>query len=329
MDHAIACPLEIGALKERLLLLWEQTGDDALRLLSAGEPPYPGTSVASEQQFYEWASTALMNCYRNTGESAAFALLFELNRAWFLQAISSKLRRCGYHVDAQDVLQEVFLNIYRYPHRFHPDRADAFRGWGHRIARNTLLKFLKGQSRLAQFHELDEQVVQPEDSRSRRPDRVAIEAESAVVVNHAYVLYLQLYLMHFAKLSAKERRALTQVEVDGVSYRDAAADLGIRLENLKMVIFRGRRKIFRGMAQSLLHLQAQGQMPLEGAVHQVASDALRRGLRPHPDDCRKMTGRCEVDRRGSMREPREIGCRKLVGDGGGEFSSGDLAGTEH
>ena len=291
MDHVTAFPVEIEALKQRLLLLWERTGDDALHRLAEGHPPYSGAALDTQQQFYDWVSTALMNCYRNTGESAVFALLFELNRSWFLQAITARLRRCGYHVDPQDVLQEVFLNIYRYPHRFHPDRADAFRGWGHRIARNTLLKFLKGQSRLAQFRELDEEVIQPEDQRLRRPDRAAMEAESAVVVNHAYLIYLQLYLLHFNKLSSKERRALTMVEVDGVSYRDAAADLGIRLENLKMVIFRGRRKIFRGMAQSLLHLAPAGPSSVQGAAMEVLGDAVRRGLRPRPADCRKLVRR--------------------------------------
>ena len=104
---------------------------------------------------------------------------------------------------------------------------------------------------IARFQEIDDEVLQPEDLRTRRPDRAAIEAESATTVDNAYLLYLQLYLLHFGKLSAKEQHALTMVEVDGVSYRDAAADLGIRLENLKMVIFRGRRKIFRGMQRSL------------------------------------------------------------------------------
>jgi hypothetical protein len=37
------------------------------------------------------------------------------------------------------------------------------------------------------------------------------------------------------------------VEVDESSYREAAAALGIKLENLKMVIFRARRKIHRSM----------------------------------------------------------------------------------
>lgn len=235
----------------RLHELWELTGDAALRALAQVQPPRPGVSIATEQLYADWVSTSLMDCYKNTGEPAVFALLFELNRASFLQAIQSKLRRSFHHVDSQDVLQEVFLNIYRYPHRFLADRPDAFRGWGHRIARNTLLKFLKGESRLAQFAGLDEEVVQPEDVRGRRPDRAASEAESALIVNRAYLIYLQLYLLHFGRLSPRERRALTMVEVEGVSYKDAATELGIRLENLKMVIFRGRRKIFRGMEQSL------------------------------------------------------------------------------
>jgi hypothetical protein len=37
------------------------------------------------------------------------------------------------------------------------------------------------------------------------------------------------------------------VEVEDRSYRQAAEALGIRLENLKMVVFRARRKIHRSM----------------------------------------------------------------------------------
>lgn len=282
MLHVAPCPIDRQALAGRLAELWERTGDPALHALAEGRPPRADVSIATEQQYVDWVSTSLMDCYKNTGESAVFALLFELNRGAFLQAIQGHLRRTFHPIDAQDVLQEVFLNIYRYPHRFHADRADAFRGWGHRIARNTLLKFLKGQVRLAQFRELDEEVVQPEDLRQPRPDRVAIDAESASVVNHAYLLYLQLYLVHFAQLSAKERQALSMVEVDGVSYRDAAAQLGIRLENLKMVIFRGRRKIFRGMERSLALLQSLGGEVERPSGTPLARDPGRRPGSRHP-----------------------------------------------
>ncbi|MCB9876450.1 MAG: RNA polymerase sigma factor [Planctomycetes bacterium] len=258
MLHANHISIDRDSLSERLFELWERTGSPALHELASGRAPQPGTSIDTPQLFLDWVSTSLMDSFKQTGDPAVFALLFELNRASFLHAIQCNLRRSFHHVDAQDVLQEVFLNIYRYPHRFLADRADAFRGWGHRIARNTLLKFLKGQSRLACFQTIDEEVVQPEDMRTRRPDRAASEAESATVVNHAYVLYLNLYLLHFRRLSAKEQRALTMVEVEGRSYRDAAAELGIRLENLKMVIFRGRRKIFRGMEVSLAEFSVGG-----------------------------------------------------------------------
>ncbi|MFT4840749.1 MAG: RNA polymerase sigma factor (sigma-70 family) [Planctomycetota bacterium] len=266
MLHVNHTSVDRVALCERLFELWEQTGSPALEALAHGRSPCPGASVDTAQQFIDWVSTSLMDCFKDSGNSAAFALLFELNRASFLYAIQGNLRRSYHHVDPQDVLQEVFLNIYRYPHRFLADKSDAFRGWGHRIARNTLLKFLKGQTRLSRFQAIDDETMQPEDLRTRRPDRAASDAESASVVNRAYLMYLQLYMLHFTRLSTKERRALTMVEVDGRSYRDAAADLGIRLENLKMVIFRGRRKVFRGMERSLAELAPQSEMAVNSAV---------------------------------------------------------------
>jgi RNA polymerase sigma factor (sigma-70 family) len=251
MVHSNHSPIEGAALRSRLFELWERTGAPELERLAAHRLPVAGEEATNEHTYLDWVSTALMEVFKRSEDPAVFALLFELNRGSFLHAIQSGLRRSYHHVDAQDVLQEVFLNIYRYPHRFHGDKADAFRGWGHRIARNTLLKFLKGESRCARFLEVDDETLQPEDVRTRRPDRAAIDAESAVVADRAYVLYLHLYLVHFARLSTREREALTRVEVDGASYRDAANALGVRVENLKMVIFRGRRKIFRGMEASL------------------------------------------------------------------------------
>ena len=278
MLHINHTSIDRRALCERLFELWERTGSPALERLAQGHPPVAGASVDTAQLWVDWVSTSLMDCFKDSGDGSAFALLFELNRASFLHAIQCNLRRSFHRVDANDVLQEVFLNIYRYPHRFQADRADAFRGWGHRIARNTLLKFLKSQSRLACFQPIDEEVAQPEDVRQRQPDRAASDAESAVTVNRAYLIYLQLYMLHFQRLSAKEQRALTIVEVEGRSYRDAAAELGIRLENLKMVIFRGRRKIYRGMERSLAELDGrtvQAQPTAAGGAERAARRARR------------------------------------------------------
>lgn len=265
---------EPAALATRLLTLWERTGDPALERVAQGRAPRDGAPVATEQERTDWVSTCLMENYRNTGDASVFALLYEINRPLFAIAIQGQLRRAFHHVDPNDVLQEVFLNIYRYPHRFVADRADAFRNWGHRIVRNTLLKFLRGESRQARILSMDDE-VQFADARAPSPERVAVDSEGAAIVNQAYLLYLNLYLLHFHRLSDKERYALTRVEVDGISYRDAASELGIRLENLKMVIFRGRRKIFRGMARSLEELHAGGNSrPRRTAVRSTARDPI-------------------------------------------------------
>jgi DNA-directed RNA polymerase specialized sigma24 family protein len=65
-----------------------------------------------------------------------------------------------------------------------------------------------------------------------------------------YLILLLLYLKAFdQRLSEREKRALRLVEVEGYRYREAADELGIKLENLKMVICRARKKIFKTMQQ--------------------------------------------------------------------------------
>ncbi len=253
MQVVVPQSAEQPQVKERLFELWERTGDECLHRLAQGKAPRDGVSFETPQERSDWLSTCLMEAYKNTGDAGVFALLFELNEPVFLVAIHGHLRRSYRQVDANDVLQDVFLNIYKYPHRFLSDRGDAFRNWGHRIVRNTVLKSLRGAGKQARLQSLDEE-LQYADVRVKAPDRVASEGEGAKVVDLSFLLYLSFYLMHFKKLSPRERRALALVEVDGASYKEAAEDLGIKLENLKMVIFRGRRKIFRGMGRSLQEL---------------------------------------------------------------------------
>ncbi len=249
--HTAAASVAVGDRWSQVLHeLWELTGDDALRRLGDGAR-CAGAPAAGIEANADEISTALMNCFKNSGESRVFELLFELNEPGFLHTVQSRVRRGHLPIDPHDVVQEVFLNIYRYPHCFVAARPDSFRNWGHRIVRNTLLKFMKTAGRVANHVSLDDQQVQPQDDHAHTPLRNALEAESATVANTAYLLYLNLYLTQFHRLSAKEQRALTMVEIEGASYKAAADALGLRLENLKMVIFRGRRKILRGMAALL------------------------------------------------------------------------------
>ncbi len=266
------------ALAERLGELWERTGDEGLGKIVAGRPlveahDAKGLDDLPPQEHFDWINTALMQCFQRTGDSQVFALLYELNEPSFAQAIRSKVRRTFTRVDERDVLQEVFLNIYRYPNRFVAERADSFRNWGHRIAQNTLSRFLKIESRRWRTTVFDDTLGEQVDEREVTPLRRADEAEQHRAIDRAFLIYLNLYLVHFGELSEREQRALTRVEVEGWSYRDTAADLGVAVANLKMVIFRARRKIYRGMSRTMAVLEAEAQRAVREARQLRAPDA--------------------------------------------------------
>lgn len=243
-------------LQSRLLALWERTNDVALQHLAHGEPPFEGSSMATEQERNDWVSTCLMDSFRKHGDSEVFALLFELNRTAFLQAIKSYLHRANTGIDAEDVLQEAFLNIYRYPLRFHADRPDAFRCWGHIIVRNTVAKLVKGRARLPDQISIDTDDDEPEDQGAPQPERIASQHESAQLVDQAYILFLGLYLQHFERLSARDQRLLTMAEIECRCYRDIASECDLRPTHVKVAVFRCRRRIYSGMVASLAALGA-------------------------------------------------------------------------
>ncbi len=192
-------------------------------------------------------STQVMDLFRQFRSRAAFGLLYELNGQHLLQQVVGRLRRYQSKADPQDVLQEVFVNVYRYPQRFNAEREDAFRVWTATIVRNTVLKHLRSLSRNGRAEVPFDDLPEPSGGERGEPLRGAIESESENECGRVYLTYLHLYLRFYGMLSEREQRAIHLVEVEGLSYRDAASDLAIKLENLKMVIFRARRKIHRSM----------------------------------------------------------------------------------
>lgn len=192
-------------------------------------------------------STRFMEEFRQTGSRTCFGLLYELNCHHLLVQVASRLRRYSSKADPRDVLQEVFFNVYRYPHRFNCEREDAFRVWSAMIVRNTVLKHLRSLGKGGRTEVPFEDLSDHPETVAANPLHGVIEDESRNECIRAYLTYLQLYLRFYAMLSERERRALFLVEVDDHSYREAALELGIKLENLKMVIFRARKKIHRSM----------------------------------------------------------------------------------
>lgn len=192
-------------------------------------------------------STRLMGHFKETQSRACFGLLYELNSQHLLVQVARQLRRYQSRADPYDLLQEVFFNIYRYPRKFDASREEAFRVWTAIIVRNTVLKQMRSLGRSGRAEVPFEDLSEQPETGSAGPLGGAMERESVSECRRVYITYLYFYLQFFQQLSEREQRALELVEVRCVSYREAAADLGIKLENLKMVIFRARRKIYRAM----------------------------------------------------------------------------------
>ena len=137
MSFAPLAPENLEGFADRLLAYAhgyaEGTGDTTLSERASRFKETP-------QSEKDGVSTGLMEAYKVTGSQEAFALLYELNHDDFQRMVYHHLRRSYYPVDPADVLQEVFFNVYRYPYKFKPDRATAFRNWTHSIIRNTVLK---------------------------------------------------------------------------------------------------------------------------------------------------------------------------------------------
>jgi len=210
-------------------------------LALAGDPLRDGEALRDA------VSTRLMESFRSRTGRGTFGLLYELNCDHILLQVAGRLRRFTSRSDPRDVLQEVFFNIYRYPHRFNPEREDAFRVWSAMIVRNTVLKHLRTLGRSSKNQVVVEDLATQPATPASSPLSGVIEAESGAECARVYLTYLHLYLHFYGMLSERERAALHMVEVEERSYRAAAEELAIKLENLKMVIFRARRKIHRAM----------------------------------------------------------------------------------
>ncbi len=242
-DLEVVGDLSITRLRERVAELEAEIGEEALGEFLA----ILDDETRGPESIRDSVSTLLMEVFRTHTSRVAFGLLYELNHHHLLQQVQARLRRFQARIEPHDVLQEVFFNVYRYPHRFNRAREDAFRVWTATIVRNTVLKCLRSMKRGGRTEVPFEDLTEQPEVRSLGPFSGVVERESAAHCHRVYLTYLQLYLRFYSMLSGRERRAIHLVEVEDLSYRDAAAELGIKLENLKMVIFRARRKIHRSM----------------------------------------------------------------------------------
>lgn len=215
--------------------------------------PFAGTAageiVASWERGeinHQQANNRLMEEFSRTADVDAYSALYELNSKHFLNIITRRLNGFHYQISPSDVLQDVFLLIYRYPSKFRADHDRSFYNWSYSIILNTIRRKIKKLG--MKTVDLDSIAETHADLNSRAPLGEMINSEDIEHLKQLYSLSLMLYLNAYRMcLTEKEKAALHLVEVCGKPYSEAALELGLKYDNFKMVICRARKKISEGV----------------------------------------------------------------------------------
>lgn len=194
--------------------------------------------------------------FRDSGDEFLFKELYEESSARLLAWIRSATRTRASFLDPLDVLQDTFVSIFRYAQSFRDEQPRSFRVWSRTIALNLIRRAKRDHWRPS-LQDLPDGLQEPCDARCL-PDTSASLGEQGRIMTRAYQLYLRLYLAAWQQLSERDQRALQIVEVDGVSYSEACEILDVGMSNMKMIMFRARRRIRDRIQASLESLQASG-----------------------------------------------------------------------
>ncbi|MEL6712361.1 MAG: sigma-70 family RNA polymerase sigma factor, partial [Planctomycetota bacterium] len=158
-------------------------------------------------------------------------------------------RRPG--ADPHDLLQDTFVNIYRYAGSFKPDAPGGFGAWSRTIAANVVRRSgVRPQSAGTLFADCDGAERFVADAAGT-PARAAEDREETGQLHAAYLVLLQHYAHAFGALKERDRRALELVEVEGLDYAEVGRRLGTRRSNTKMILFRARKRLLAAMETSL------------------------------------------------------------------------------
>lgn len=217
----------------------------------------PGVSADDRVQRDSALATALMDLFRCTGDREVFDCLVRWATPLMFGRVRSRLRACGSSCDAHEILQDAFVNIYRYPDRFRAARPGAFAAWSSTIVDNAIRRNLRNLRRGPAVTICNSEVLQEQaDEWMREPSLQAQDHEECAATVSAYGLLLQAYLAAFVTLSDRERFVLEMVEVRGLRYAELARVLDIRPEALKMVVFRARKRILDRVGAGLRTVDA-------------------------------------------------------------------------
>lgn len=201
--------------------------------------------------------------FRDTRDPALFEELYEDSRLGLLSWIVRRSASMGLDVDPMELLQDTFVNIYRYAGTFREERGNGFGGWARTIAANVVRRARGRRGHSLSFQALPKG-AEPQDEADG-PHQSLELTEERRALNRAWVILLLHYAAAERQLSSRDREALHLVEVEGLSYADVARRLKVRSSNMKMIIFRSRKRLCALMGRAFSVALAHGARDSRGS----------------------------------------------------------------
>lgn len=198
--------------------------------------------------------TALMALWRDSGDQSVFDALYRHSRGRVFAWLRWLLRGDRQGLDPLELLQDTYVNVYSYGGGFRDEADSSFRAWVRTIAGNVLRRAGRRRQRRRapelSLQALPEGLQEPVDP-ARGPQLRLVEREEQSELGQAWMLLLGFYARAFETLSARDRRALELVEVEGRSYAETCRILSVSSSNMKMIMLRARRRLQAHLARSL------------------------------------------------------------------------------
>jgi len=175
--------------------------------------------------------TELVNAI-NSGDGSLF---YDLVKKYEQKLYNFGLRMCGETRDAEDMVQETFLNVYRYLSDF---RAESkFKNWLYRIASSTCIK-KKRKSKFAPKKDISLEGFITED-KENIPDSLPQWASEPLekILNAELSENIQKSIL---SLPEKYRIVLVLRDIEGFSTEETAQILSIKSASVKVRLHRAR-----------------------------------------------------------------------------------------
>ena len=196
--------------------------------------PSPATDTDWVESSDELQGTAVFDA---TGDRSAMPSWDELVRQHADRVYRLAYRLSGNQQDAEDLTQETFIRVFRSVKNYQPG---TFEGWLHRITTNLFLDMVRRRARIR----MD---ALPEDY-----DRVPADQPNPEQIFHDARLGADLQAA-LDSLPPEFRAAVVLCDIEGLSYEEIGATLGVKLGTVRSRIHRGRQALRDFLAARGVH----------------------------------------------------------------------------